>query len=316
MTEGRRGRTGSRSATLGLAAAATIAAVGAAPGAVQGQDVRREVTLRAEPAGWIGVSIDVPVRADGSLAASAGDGLLVSRVMEDSPADHARLRPGDRIVRVNGLAATVERFKEVAGNLRPGDRIQLTYEGDGSRNTVTIAAAERPDSPVHFLPREMVVRISSKVDSMNHRDPVRVLLAGEEMVRAFSSDAPGTMTPGATLRVRGVPSASQEPESPPSVFTLVERRDLVAGARLTRVGADLATYFDVEGGLLVTEIIEGTPSTEAGLRPGDVLVEVDGRPLDEIEHFRRAWASAVQENRTLVLTLVRRGERIELRLPG
>jgi len=398
MNRSGRGRAGARSATaLGLAAAATLVSAGAAPAPVRAQDVH-EVALRAEPTGWIGVSIDIPVRAGSSD--DTPDGLLVSRVMEDSPADVARLRPGDRIVRVNGLVATVGRFKEIAGKLRPGDRIQLTYEAEGARTTVTITAAERPDDPVHFLPREMVVRISSKVDSLRFytvrsieagsiasqdvrirvggnggaaravtsggdvrrtvaveprgesgrpappdRESVRILLGGEEITTWFDAiqepdsirarlfdvraegtqlrtpplralDPPVPATRATALRIRGMRSAGVEPGPSTSVFTLVEQRDLVAGARLSRVGPDLATYFDVEGGLLVTEVIEGTPSTEAGLQPGDVLVEVDERPLEEIEQFRRAWASAAHEKRTLTLTLVRRGERMELRLPG
>lgn len=385
----RRERAGARTTALGLAAVAAVAAIGSAPGAVRGQDARQEVTLRALPSGWIGVSIEVPVRADGSLARP--DGLLVTRVMEDSPAGRAGLRPGERIVRVNGRRATTELFERTARALEPGDRIALTIEGDGYEKEVRVAAAPRPQSPMHFLPREMVVRISSKVDSLrfyavqttaagttatgnvemtieaarvgdmaravsssggdveervtvraageSHREPVRVLLGGEEITTWFESVQGADSLHERLFGVRvgeGAPSMSfvrsAAPEGPtgvvrtsgaaltaesaPSVFSVVEQRDLVAGARLAPVGPDLAAYFDVESGLLVTETIPGTPSTEAGLRPGDVLVEVDGRALDEIEAFRRAWASAGHENRTLTLTLVRHGEPMELRLPG
>ncbi len=34
------------------------------------------------------------------------------------------------------------------------------------------------------------------------------------------------------------------------------------------------------GGALITEVIEGSPADRAGLRVGDIIVEVDGQPLE------------------------------------
>lgn len=40
---------------------------------------------------------------------------------------------------------------------------------------------------------------------------------------------------------------------------------------------------DQAAGVLVREVGRGTPAADAGLRPGDVLTRLDGKPLDTVE---------------------------------
>jgi membrane-associated protease RseP (regulator of RpoE activity) len=92
----------------------------------------------------------------------------------------------------------------------------------------------------------------------------------------------------------------------------IEGQDRVGGARFTVLNADLASYFDVEGGLLVTEVIDGAPMAEAGVRPGDVVLAVDGRPVRRVDDVRSAiWRPGSGD---VVLSLVRKGEPVEVRL--
>jgi S1-C subfamily serine protease len=85
----------------------------------------------------------------------------------------------------------------------------------------------------------------------------------------------------------------------------------VAGAQFTTLSGELATYFQVGRGLLVTDVADRTPASDAGLAPGDVIVEAGGRPVASIDGFRAALS--VRDG-PLVLGLVRRGQRIEVRL--
>jgi serine protease DegQ len=48
-------------------------------------------------------------------------------------------------------------------------------------------------------------------------------------------------------------------------------------ARLLQVEAD--------GGVLVLEVVPGGPAEQAGMRPGDVIMSVDGEPVDSVEAF-------------------------------
>ena len=47
---------------------------------------------------------------------------------------------------------------------------------------------------------------------------------------------------------------------------------------------------DAVRGVLVTNVVSGGPASEAGLRPGDVLLEISGRPVDEPNQFQSRLA--------------------------
>jgi len=87
---------------------------------------------------------------------------------------------------------------------------------------------------------------------------------------------------------------------------------VVGGAKLTPLNPALAEYFQVEEGLLVTEVAEGTPAAEAGLRAGDVIVRVGGDAVSTLEDLR--WALASYE-RPVEITVVRKGKRLKIEFP-
>ena len=88
---------------------------------------------------------------------------------------------------------------------------------------------------------------------------------------------------------------------------------MVAGAETTVLNPELATYFEVRGGLLVTDVMIGTPAHEAGIRPGDVLIRMDTVGLSSLDVLRDALARSV-EGRVIGLTLVRQGTTLQVSL--
>ncbi|MFQ5723386.1 MAG: PDZ domain-containing protein [Terriglobia bacterium] len=77
----------------------------------------------------------------------------------------------------------------------------------------------------------------------------------------------------------------------------------ISGAELT---SQLAEYFGVEQGrgVLVREVLAGSPAAKAGVKAGDVIVAVDSEPVGSIGELRRALARKQEENR-VTLTIVR-----------
>ncbi|MEZ5355644.1 MAG: PDZ domain-containing protein [Bryobacteraceae bacterium] len=61
------------------------------------------------------------------------------------------------------------------------------------------------------------------------------------------------------------------------------------GIRVAELDETSRAYFKLEGGLLVTEVVDDLPADTAGLAPGDVIVGVDGNPVD----LRSSWYKAV-----------------------
>lgn len=64
-------------------------------------------------------------------------------------------------------------------------------------------------------------------------------------------------------------------------------RARIAGAELEALNPRLSEVFGgLERGVLVLRVLAQTPAAELGLRPGDVIVEVDGRPVGSVEGLR------------------------------
>lgn len=130
---------------------------------------------------------------------------------------------------------------------------------------------------------------------------------GARVVTAFPPSDPA-------VPAEAPPTPARAPEGPVRAFLpWVAGQNRVAGAELTAMNPELASYFQVEDGLLVTEVIEGTPAADAGLRPGDVVTGLDDRPIRTLDELRRGLHRT--GNGGAALTLVRRGRQVQVRLP-
>jgi serine protease Do len=97
--------------------------------------------------GWLGIAMQPLTPA---LAAAVGhpgaEGVLVNRVMDDSPAQKAQLKQGDVITAFNGEAIKGPRDLAVdVANAASGSPAKLTIWRDGHENTVDVAIATQPN---------------------------------------------------------------------------------------------------------------------------------------------------------------------------
>ncbi|MDP7293812.1 MAG: PDZ domain-containing protein [Vicinamibacterales bacterium] len=70
-------------------------------------------------------------------------------------------------------------------------------------------------------------------------------------------------------------------------FDLFRARRPRLGIGAEELTAQLAEYFGVEAGVLVTHVEEGSAAEAAGLRAGDVITAVDGEGVDDVSELRR-----------------------------
>ena len=86
-------------------------------------------------------------------------------------------------------------------------------------------------------------------------------------------------------------------------------QSFVAGAQLQPLNKDLAPYFQVDEGVLVTEVLEGTPAFQAGLLAGDVIIKVGGERVSSLKDFRFGVGYL---ERPLRLQVIRKGDQVQI----
>jgi serine protease Do len=78
------------------------------------------------------------------------------------------------------------------------------------------------------------------------------------------------------------------------------------GLRAKNIGPDLAAQMGLEDevGVVITEVQPGSPADEAGLEPGDIIVEVDRKEIADVRELNERLGTS----KGSVLVLVRRGD--------
>ncbi|OYD14871.1 hypothetical protein CH330_07455 [candidate division WOR-3 bacterium JGI_Cruoil_03_51_56] len=66
-------------------------------------------------------------------------------------------------------------------------------------------------------------------------------------------------------------------------------------------------------GVLISEVVDDMPAEKAGLKEGDVIVQVNGKEIKDVPQFRRDIAD-VAPGAVVKLTIVRNGKRLERRV--
>jgi S1-C subfamily serine protease len=75
----------------------------------------------------------------------------------------------------------------------------------------------------------------------------------------------------------------------------------------------LARELGRKSGIEVVEVVEGGPAAQAGLRPEDLIVELDGSPIEGMDELQRVVVSEVI-GRAVRAKVVREGREHELEL--
>jgi serine protease Do len=74
-------------------------------------------------------------------------GVFIVRVMPDSPASHADLKPDDRIVALDGVSTKLDdegRFIARISDFQPGDEISLLIDRADKEFTIKLKLGRRP----------------------------------------------------------------------------------------------------------------------------------------------------------------------------
>jgi S1-C subfamily serine protease len=274
----------------GFAVACALAASAVVSRAVVAQEeepLEREVRIRVGGGGALGVSLE-EVGADDVSRLRLGEerGALVRRVEDDSPAAQAGLKVDDVIVGYQGdRVHSAAQLSRLVRETPAGRKVTLEVSRAGATQTLEATLREG-----------------------------RAGLFGDKL--DFDFDVP---MPAIAVRPPRPPRPPRAPDAlGDKVFDFRRLEEMWGGGRgrlgitYQELGDQLARYFKVEGGLLVTNVSEGTAAARAGLQAGDVIVSAGGKPARSSEDLRAAM-DRTDDGAELALGLQREGRAIEVK---
>lgn len=62
------------------------------------------------------------------------------------------------------------------------------------------------------------------------------------------------------------------------------------GVAIQDLDQELKEYYDVDNGVLIAEVFEGDPAEEAGIRANDIILDINGKPVDSSRDLTRLIA--------------------------
>jgi serine protease Do len=249
------------------------------------QEVRRpgkrvEVVRMARGGGRLGVSLEeVDADAVTRLGLPAERGAVVTDVLEGSAAEKAGVKDGDVIVRFGGQdvwsAAQLARLVRETPAGRTVD-VEVSRGGSIQKLSVTLVKPDR--------------------DHMFARGPGWM---GED----FHFEMPDFELAG--------PAVPPVPPIPPAFHHFGPGQGRKLGLSYQELGDQLARYFKVDGGVLVTDVDEDGPAGKAGIKAGDVIVRVGGKAVKDGGDLREALRDAADASEATI-GLQREGRSMDL----
>ncbi len=199
-------------------------------------------------------------------------GVVIEKVLDNSPAANAGLLNGDVIIRFNGEEITsVRKLTRLIGEVAPDHKATVTVLRNGAERSFDVTMGKR-DLPQFFDGNYRM----ENLPPMPRIPAVPALPRGEFPVLK-DGDAQGFFWSAGANRQIGI-----------SVTSLTKQ---------------LGDYFGAaEGkGLLINSVRENSPAAKAGLRAGDIIVEVEGKEVNNNLELIRTINEKKEGNVNLVI---------------
>jgi len=226
--------------------------------------------MAAHTSGWLGITVSGQYTIDsdnGRQVMRFEDYPTIETVEPDSPAERAGIEARDQLIALGGRDVT-QGALPFSKLLKPGAKLAVRVKRGRSTKDFTAIVGKRPqdDWPVWNFSYQATPRAAPRAMEAPRAPGVTVSVA-----------------PLPPMPTMGMPDQSRvavELHGPESAA--------IAGARVQRILGDLKDYFGVKDGLLILDVVRGTPAQRAGLRGGDVIVGADGQRITSPMSLARA----------------------------
>jgi C-terminal processing protease CtpA/Prc len=195
-------------------------------------------------------------------------GVGIEKVIENSPAAAAGLQNNDVIIKFNGEDVTSERkLVRLLAEVAPDHQATLKIIRNGDEREVTVTVGKHPG--LKFDNGAWATTVPGRIGKLEMPD----------MKEWKAGDTPRAFAWGGTGRY--------------------------IGASLISLTKQLGEHFGVADGkgMLVTDVKEGSPAARAGIKAGDIIVEIDGKEVSPENNIFRVLRDKKEGD--ITLTVVR-----------
>jgi serine protease Do len=207
--------------------------------------------------GWLGVRIQqvTPDIAE-SVGLKEATGAMVAGVNDAGPADKAKIRPGDIILKFNNQEVKdMHALPRIVADSEVGQSVPVMLWRDGKEVSVQASLTEKPD--------DIQSAVSRPTDKGDFAAPVDI----------------------------------------PSM-----------GFKLSMITPDLKDKYQLgadQKGVVITDVAPNSPAADRGLRPGDVIVEIQQGSVASPADVQSRIEAIRRENRKSVLLLIQRQDGLQ-----
>ncbi|MBX7170258.1 MAG: PDZ domain-containing protein [Pyrinomonadaceae bacterium] len=221
------------------------------------------------------------------LGLSSVRGVAIEKVMEDSPAKQAGLQDGDVIVRFNGEeVSSYRKLTRLIGETDPDHQAKITVVRGGSEKEVTVTIGKRQAPKFEMGSFGMVM---------------------PKMPESRVFERRGMPEGGVFERSMTIPDGEKgdvfvwEGDGKDGNFVFGSTRQI--GVGVSSLTKQLGDYFGIADGkgILINNVNENSPAAKAGLKAGDVIVEVEGKAVTNTMDLIRGISEKKEGDVTLTI---------------
>jgi serine protease Do len=236
------------------------------------------VLLGDEGASWLGVeSLEISAEKAKELKLPAERGVLLERIVPDSPAAKAGLKDNDVITEINGQRVEgAAQFRRMIREIPAGRSVQFTVWRDGRAQTVSVTLGKSEDHANMWF---------------------------KTAPRAFSFQLPKIE----------MPEVAPMPDMDMGDYAVLAGSRPRLGIDAEDLNGQFGAYFGAPDGegVLVREVNAGSPAEKAGVKSGDVITSLNGERVRSLGDLREKLAGK-RDEKTVKLGVLRNKSEVSI----
>jgi len=194
-------------------------------------------------------------------------GVAVEKVSENSPAQAAGIQAGDVILRFDGEDVSgVRKLTRLVSEVDPGHQVKLTISRNGHEQEITATVAKRPTPEFQNGSLEW----NGMMPDLKNLPQMKDMPQFKELPQMPD--------------LKNSPEGSHVwtfPGGEGQSYIMRPGDGRVIGVGVEGLSKQLAQHFGVDGGVLVSEVRDGSPAAKAGIRAGDIITQIGGKPVND-----------------------------------